>query len=166
MSEASARQAARADRLLLDGCVKIVCRSNVSVRARVQSTTRRERYYDCGWTMGVGWWCRCPSRSVLCSHLLAVRWVSATPRPARDPLAFVTTLTWLPSHAELQPGGAAPERAAPERTPQYYSAPERAAPERTPQYYSARATFDPRPVSPPLSATPETIGLGPAVDGR
>ncbi len=92
MSEASARQAARADRFLLDGCVKIVHRSKVSVRARVQSATRRDRYYDCGWTSGVGWWCRCPSRSAMCSHLRAVRRVCATPRPARDPLALATTL--------------------------------------------------------------------------
>ncbi len=126
MSGASARQAARADRLLLDGCVKIVRRSNVSVRARVQSTTKGDRYYDCGWTMGVGWWCRCPSQSLLCSRLRAVRRVSATPRPARDPLAFVTTLTRLPSRAELHAGGAASENL---RRPQ----------------------TDPRPIRPPLS---------------
>ncbi len=145
MSEASARRAAKADRLLLDGCVKIVRRSNVSVRARVQSVTRRDRYYDCGWTMGVGWWCRCPSSSVLCSNLRAVCRVSATPRPARDPL------TRLPSRAELHAGGAVPERAAPERTP---------------QYYSARATFDPQRRQVRPSPPPETIGLGPAADGR
>ncbi len=109
MGGASARQVTRADRLLFDGCVKIVRQSNVSVRARVQSVTRRDRYYDCGWTMGVGWWCRCPSRNVLCSHLRAVRRVSATPRPARDPLAFVTTLIRLPSQAELDAGGAPPK---------------------------------------------------------
>ncbi len=141
VSEASARQAARADRLLLDGCVKIVHRSKVSVRARVQSATRRERYYDCGWTMGVGCWCCCPSRSGLCSHLRAVRRVSATPRPARDPLAFVTTLTRLPSRAELHADAAAPKNLR-------------------------RPETDPRGARPPLSLQPETIGLGPAADGR
>ncbi len=138
MSGASARQAARADRLLLDGCVKIVHQSDVSVRARVQSTTRRHRYYDCGWTMGVGWWCLCPSRSGMCSHLLAVRRVCATPRPARDPLALVTTLTRLPSRAELYVGGVAGNA-------------NNAPREAKPRYYPGRSFADPRGVRPPLS---------------
>ncbi len=54
---------------------------------------------------------------------------------------FVTTLTRLPSRAELHAGGAAPENLR-------------------------RSGTDPRPVSPPLSPGPEQIGLGPAADGR
>ncbi len=153
MSGASARQVARADRLLLDGCVKIVRRSDVSVRARVQSTTRRDRYYDCGWTMGAGWWCRCPSRSAMCSHLLAVRRVCATPRPARDPLALVTTLTRLPSRAELYVGGVAGNA-------------NNAPREAKPRYYSGRSFADRRPVRARPSPGPEQIALGPAADGR
>ncbi len=138
MSGASAGQAAKAGQLLLDGCVKIVHQSDVSVRARVQSTTRRHRYYDCGWTMGVGWWCLCPSRSGMCSHLLAVRRVCATPRPARDPLALVTTLTRLPSRAELYVGGVGGNA-------------NNAPREAKPRYYPGRSFADPPAVRSPLS---------------
>ncbi len=134
---AEAARAAKADLLLLQGRVRILRRSASSVRARVQGDRRP---YECGWRASMGWWCSCPSRSAWCSHLLAVRRVSATPRPARDPLAFVT-LTRLPSRAELHADPAAPE-------------------------YPGRSDHDPRPVSPRPSLGPETIDLQPAAGGR
>ncbi len=68
--------------------------------------------------------------------------MSATPWPTRDPLAFVTTLTQLPSRAELHDDAAAPEN-------------------------PGRSVVDPWPVSPPLSAAPETIrDAGGAGDAR
>ncbi len=106
MSSASERQAA--DRLLLEGRVKVVRRSEVSIRARVRSTTRR--HHDCGWSIDAGWWCSCGSPSAMCACLRAVRRVCVTPRPTRDPLAFVTTLSRLPSRVELYAEGAAPEK--------------------------------------------------------
>ncbi len=68
--------------------------------------------------------------------------MSATPWPTRDPLAFVTTLTQLPSRAELHDDAAASETAG-------------------------RSDHDPRPSQAPLSPRPETIrDAGGAGDAR
>ncbi len=59
---------------------------------------------------------------------------------SRDPLAFVTTLTRLPSRAELHADAAAPKKIM-------------------------RRDLDPRPVRPPLSPRPEKIDLAPPAGG-
>lgn len=75
---------AKADRLLLDGSIKITWVQGETVEARVQGDSGPHR---CGYRKPGGWWCDCSARELggrgrACSHLLALQKVAA--RTARQ----------------------------------------------------------------------------------
>lgn len=82
--------ATKAERYLTAGRV-IVRRVDADV---IESTIRGDSgvEWSCGWSPSSGWWCSCPSPSLECAHLRALRLVCVIPR-ARvegDPFAGVT----------------------------------------------------------------------------
>lgn len=65
-------------RYLTEGRVVVLEARRGHVRARVRGDGA---FYDCGYSNG-GWWCMCEARTDQCSHLVALRLVTAPDLPS------------------------------------------------------------------------------------